>query len=139
MKISNLILTSTITTSLIFGLSGCASKPSSLKAKEVPSNEQTKYNKYNCTQIENKLYFLKKKERKLRKEQNDIVRSEPPLTTLMILGIITIPLIPILNGDGETAENYKLTKGKLEYIEELSIEKSCNINVNKSNIEVEYN
>jgi len=137
MKIINLIVTNIVGASLIFGLSGCASKPSALKAKQIPKNKAQKYNKYNCSQIENKLYFLNKEEKRLRKEQNDIVSNEEDRTFLLSILIVSIPLIPFLNGDGETAEQYQIIKGELDYIKELAIEKSCNINIQKSNVEVE--
>ena len=140
MKITNLILTSAMSTSLIFGLSGCATKPGSLPTIKISEKKANKYSKYNCNQIENKLYFLKKEIRRLAKEQNGIIANNDERRLMTAALLITIPLIPFVGeGDGDTAEAYSKAKGEYAYIKELVIDKNCNINVNKSNVEVEYN
>jgi hypothetical protein len=139
-KITNLILTSAMSASLIFGLSGCATKPGSLPMIKISEKKAHKYSKYNCNQIENKLYFLKKEIRRLAEEQNGIIANNGERRLMTAAFLVTIPLVPFIGeGDGDTAKAYSKAKGEYVYIKELVIDKNCNINVNKSNIEVEYN
>ena len=118
--------------------SGCASKPGSLPTTKISEAKANKYDKYNCQQIENKLYFLKKEIRKLAKEQNGIIANNDDRRLMTAVLLITIPLVPFVGeGDGDTAKAYSKAKGEYVYIKELVIEKNCQININRSNVEIE--
>jgi hypothetical protein len=103
-------------------LAGCASNADSIKAAYV---SPMSYQQYNCTQIGAEAERLSRRVSEVSGAQNQKATNDAVVTGVAL--VVFWPAAFMLSGDGPTAAELSRLKGEMETLEQVSIQKSCNI------------
>jgi outer membrane murein-binding lipoprotein Lpp len=124
----SIIISSTILSSTI--ITGCASKPESLKTTVVNTKE---YQSLNCNQISKESKRVKSKIKYLYKVLDDKASNDQ---LQLASSLLLWPMVFTLEGgDGQEAQEYSRLKGEIEALEKTSIQKNCNIEFSSYRLE----
>lgn len=103
-------------------LSGCASNAGNIKAAYV---SPMSYQQYNCSQIGAEAGRLSRRVAEVSGAQDQKATNDAVVTGVAL--VVFWPAAFMLSGDGPTAAELSRLKGEMEALEQVSIQKSCNI------------
>jgi hypothetical protein len=103
-------------------LTGCASNADNIKAAYV---SPMSYQQYNCAQIGAEAERLSRRVAEVSGAQNQKATNDAVVTGVAV--VVFWPAAFMLSGDGPTAAELSRLKGEMEALEQVSIQKSCNI------------
>jgi hypothetical protein len=103
---------------------GCASKSSNIISQPVSYEQRMQYQEYTCDKIKNELIFLKEKERKLNKIQDDHATSDKILISWGWI-LYGVPYVFLYGNKDKVTKELKITLGKEEALKKIAIDKNC--------------
>jgi hypothetical protein len=103
-------------------LAGCASNAGNIKAAYV---SPMSYQQYNCSQIGAEAERLSRRVSEVSGAQDQKATNDAVVTGVAL--VVFWPAAFMLSGDGPTAAELSRLKGEMEALEQVSIQKSCNI------------
>ncbi len=117
-----------ITIPIIVMLSSCATPPEKIKASYVSPMQ---YNNYTCIQISEEIQRLSYRVNELKGLQQKTVSKNNTVGTVGLL--LFWPALFFIEGDSEQANEYSRLKGEFNTIEQVGIQKNCNLQIYKPN------